>query len=69
MTLGRELANHNHTHRLVIIADADGWEVREEEDAIVIHRVHRTDWHRVETDLRLFDARALELKHDGWSEH
>jgi hypothetical protein len=57
----RELTVANHIHRLVIVADAYGWEVREEEDASVISRVHRSDWHRVEMDVRLFDARAMNV--------
>jgi hypothetical protein len=69
MALRRELANQDHVHRFVIVADADGWEVREEEDANVIHRVHRTDWHRVEMDVRLFDVKAIGLKREGWIEH
>ena len=69
MALRRELANHDHVHRLVIINHSDGWEVREEEDATVIHRAHRTDWHRVERDLLLFDVKARGLKREGWREH
>ena len=57
----RELTKSHHTHRLVIIADAYGWEVREEEDAAVISRVHRSDWHRVEMHVRLFDARTMNV--------
>jgi hypothetical protein len=57
----RELTVANHIHRLVIVADAHGWEVLEEEDALVISRVHRSDWHRVEMDVRLFDARAMRV--------
>lgn len=65
MALERELTSDSHVHRLVIIADADGWDVREEEDATV---VHRTDWHRVESDVRLFDIRAAGLTSGGWTE-
>ena len=61
MGFTRELTNDNHVHRLVIIADAHGWDVREEEDSAVVRLVHRTDWHRVERDVWLFDVKALRL--------
>ena len=54
--------------RLVISADNDGWEVREEQHSTVVSRVHRHDWHRVEIDVLLFDRTAAALKQAGWTE-
>ena len=56
----------DHARRLVVTADTVGWEVREEEDSVVVSRVHRSDWHRVERDILMFDMRARKL--DGQSE-
>ncbi len=61
MVFGRKLAHDNHIHKLIIISDADGWEVRQEEDDVVVHRTHHTDWQRVEIDVRLFDMKAMSL--------
>lgn len=58
MRLRREPTDDDQMHRLVIVADDDGWEVREEEGSAVVSRVHRTDWDRVERDVRLFDAKT-----------
>jgi hypothetical protein len=58
MGLRRELPDDNQNHRLVIVAHANGWEVREEDGTEVLSRVHRTDWDRVERDVQLFDARS-----------
>ena len=33
MVLGRELAHDAHIHKLVIISDSEGWEVR-----VLVHR-------------------------------
>lgn len=68
MSLNRHPAKVEHDRRLVITADLDGWEVREEEGSMVISRVHRSDWHRVETDVHLFDMKARELRGEGWVE-
>jgi hypothetical protein len=68
MTLYRELTNNGHVHRFIVTSRIDGWEVREEEDSAVLQRVRRGDWHRVETDVLLFEARAMSLKRTGWAE-
>ena len=57
VSLERRLVNHDHVHRCLVIEDAEGWEVREEDDATVVRRTHHSDWHRVEWDVRLFEAR------------
>jgi hypothetical protein len=66
MTLIKSLINNGHTHRFVVSPDSLGWEVREEEDAIVLWHSHRNDWHRVERDARLFDLKANSLVDEGW---
>jgi hypothetical protein len=50
----------------VVTECAQGWEVREEEGAVVKHDVIHDDWHRVERDLSLFDLRAATLRREGW---
>jgi hypothetical protein len=68
MSLDRQLNRRGHVHRLIVTNDLEGWEVREEEDASVQRLTHRADWHRVETDMQLFEIRALALKREGWIE-
>jgi hypothetical protein len=46
---------------------ASGWDVIEEEDSIVVVRVHRDDWHRVERDFLLFDLKIVEFERAGWT--
>lgn len=62
MTFNRHLTSVDHERHLVITADPTGWEVREEEDSTVLSRVHRSDWHRVETDVHIFDLKSREPK-------
>jgi hypothetical protein len=69
MTLYRELTNDGHIHRFIVTSTPVGWEVLEETDSDVLHRVHRGDWHRVERDVLLFEVKALSLKRTGWTEH
>ena len=64
--LNRQLINHEHVCCFGVTADAEGWEVREEEDAVVVNVVHRHDWHRVERDRLLFDLKARSLAYAGW---
>jgi hypothetical protein len=68
MSLDRHLNSHGHLHRFVITHNLEGWDVREEEDSIVLRQTHRDDWHRVERDIQLFEIRALALKRAGWTE-
>lgn len=65
MSLDRQLISQQHAHRFVVVPAADGWEVREEKDATVVNTVHRKDWHRVETDLYMFELRARALTREG----
>jgi len=68
MSRNRLLVNRDHTHQLIVCTGNDGWDIREEEDATVLMRVHRDDWHRVERDILLFDTRAEILRRAGWIE-
>ncbi len=68
MSLDRHLNSNGHLHRFVIERSLEGWDVREEEDSIVLRHTHRDDWHRVERDMQLFEIRALALKREGWTE-
>jgi len=45
-----------------------GWEVRDEQDSLVIRRVNYYDWHRVERALRVFAIEAETLQANGWNE-
>ena len=45
---------------------ADGWEVRTEEDATVLRRARFTDWHRVERALAAFEREIERLLAEGW---
>jgi len=69
MTLDRHLVSHGHFHRFIVTSALGGWEVREEKDFAVLRRAHRQDWHRVESDIHLFEIRALALKCEGWVEN
>jgi len=69
MTLYRELIHDGHVHRFIVTSQIQGWQVSEEEDSAVLHRVRRDDWHRVERDVLLFEATAASLKRAGWTEH
>jgi hypothetical protein len=68
MPIKRLLVNQGHLHTFVISHAESGWDVCEEEDATVMHRVHRDDWHRVERDSWLFELRIRQLTSDGWVE-
>jgi len=45
-----------------------GWEVREEQGAEVVKRIHYTDWHRVERARMAFTELAMRLEDAGWVE-
>ncbi len=60
MVFSRSVNDHGHVHRLVVTRDLQGWEVREEQDAVVLRRARRRDWHRVESDVELFEIAAFD---------
>jgi hypothetical protein len=69
MSIDRHLTRHGHLHRFVVTNNDTGWDVCEQEDAGVLRRTHRGDWHRVERDVQLFELTAMALKRDGWVEN
>ncbi|MGE0445848.1 MAG: hypothetical protein AB7P99_11515 [Vicinamibacterales bacterium] len=68
MSLNRQFTHHSHVHRFVVSLGDRGWEVREEEDTVVLSRVQRVDWHRVERDIQQFERKAEALRQAGWIE-
>ena len=68
MIVDRCFVRQGHVHRFVVAAEHRGWQVREEEDDVVLRKTHRHDWHRVERDLSLFGLTATLLKRTGWTE-
>lgn len=69
MSINRQLVNHEHVRRFSVTQNLRGWEVQEDEDSVVLKRVHRGNWQRVEVDVLLFEMRADSLKHEGWIEN
>jgi hypothetical protein len=41
--------------RITIERNADGWEVRQELNSLVVHLQRFTDWHRVERAVQAFE--------------
>ena len=48
--------------------DSSGWEVREEQNSLVVRIVRYDDWHRVERALLHFAEEAAALRESGWIE-
>jgi hypothetical protein len=68
MQLSCRLTNDEHVIEFSVTHQVPGWVVCEEEDAIVVRRRHRNDWHLVELDFRMFRLKASRLKDQGWVE-
>jgi hypothetical protein len=47
---------------------SSGWEVREEQNSLVVRIVRYDDWHRVERALLHFTREAVALRDSGWIE-
>jgi hypothetical protein len=69
MSITRELTHDGHTHTFIVTQGLDGWNLREEEDEMVLCRVHCADWRCVESDTLRFEKTATALKRAGWTEH
>jgi hypothetical protein len=69
MVFSRRLRSDEHV-REFLIDDADdrGWEVREEQDHLVVKRTWIHDWHRVEKTMMRFGIEAGRLRRAGWVE-
>lgn len=64
----RNLSHGGHTRRFVITArDAQGWEVREEQDSAVVRAKIYDDWHRVERARSVFQVEISTLTEQGWT--
>jgi hypothetical protein len=44
----------NHENRIVVIRQAVGWEVREEQGPVILRSQTVKDWHRVERTMQSF---------------
>ena len=65
----RILQNAAHVRRFTITAtSSSGWEVRDEEDSLIIKSRRYDDWHRVERARLTFAAAAENLRDAGWVE-
>ena len=57
-----------HVRRFTIHHVQPGWEVRDENDAMILKRVIYQDWHRVERAIALFERQRAALEAAGWTE-
>jgi hypothetical protein len=64
----RFLRKADETRRFTVSDANTGWEVREEENSLVVRHVLYTDWHRVERAMMAFTLQALSLRDAGWIE-
>ena len=55
MVFQHQLVNKGHVRRLIVERNSGHWNVREEEDAMVVRETQHDDWHRVERAIRLFE--------------
>jgi hypothetical protein len=63
----RELTLAGHTRSFVVTPlQAEGWEIRVEEDSRLLRRSHYTDWHRVERALASLEREVAALTAGGW---
>jgi hypothetical protein len=53
---------------IITSAGSAGWEVREEQNSLVVRRRRYTDWHRVERARMVFAHEADSLASSGWKE-
>lgn len=69
MLFTRRLRSQEHIKTFVVDeADDRGWEVREEEDHLVVKRTRLHDWHGVEKAMMRFGLEATQLQRVGWVE-
>jgi hypothetical protein len=52
---------------LITHGGADGWEVREEENSVLVRTVRYADWHRVERARMVIERRIATLCDAGWT--
>ena len=52
----------NHENRIVVVRQPVGWEVREEQGAVLLRSQTVTDWHRVERTMQSFKTQPFRPK-------
>ena len=62
----KHLRNDAHTRRYSIASTESGWEVREEQDSLIVRCVEYHDWHRVEHARRTIAIEVDQLQAEGW---
>ena len=63
----KELRQEGHTRKFSIRDRGQGsWEVRDEQDDLVLKHAVYTDWHRVERALGMFHIAIDDLESRGW---
>ena len=69
MIFSKQLRSREHTRQFVVDkADERGWQVREEQDNLVVKQAWLRDWHRVEKAMMRFAVEAAQLQRAGWQE-
>ena len=68
MIFSKRLRSQEHTKAFFVEADERGWEVREEDNHLVVKRTRMQDWHHVENAIRRFAREAAQLQRAGWVE-
>ena len=69
MVFSKRLRSEDHIREFVVDeADDRGWEVREEQDDLVVRRTWLHDWQRVEAAMMRFAVQAMQLRKAGWVE-
>ena len=69
MIFSKRLRSQDHVREFAIdAADIRGWEVREQEDDLVVKRTWMHDWHHVENAMMRFALEASQLQRAGWVE-
>lgn len=66
LTFEQTFRKDDHTFRLEILLDPQGWRVVQRADATVVRDALYTDWHRVERARRAFSVEMSGLKAEGW---
>lgn len=64
----KDLQKADSRRRYTIETTAEGWEVREEQDAEVVRQARYDDWHRVERAQRAITIEVNNLLETGWQE-
>ena len=69
MIFSKRLRSEDHVKEFFVDeANERGWEVREQEDNLIVKRTWMHDWHRVENAMMRFALQAMQLQRAGWVE-